>query len=109
MPRIIISEMTVTGPKSGVRQQKVKVRQTDYQGNKVTRECQIPIETGQEPYALGVYELSERSFYVDRSSGQLKLYPRLHWVRQLKSEQELIDQVFPDKAPQSLPDLHMVG
>jgi len=92
MPTIIISEMQVKGRPGQYRHQLAKVKQTDYHGNKVTREFWLPVERDQDVYALGVYELSERSFYVDRPTQHLMLMPRLQWVRPLKHLQAQADQ-----------------
>lgn len=91
MPRILITEMKIKSAGGGYRHQRAKMKQTDYHGNRVMREIWVPIEPGNDVYSLGVYELCERSFYVDRNTQQLKLIPRLQWVRALKHLQAAAD------------------
>lgn len=81
--KIIIRDVKLKSAGGGYRHQRVNVRTTDYHGGKVWRECFVPLATGEEPYQPGVYELAERSFYVDRPTQQLKLMPRLRYVRGL--------------------------
>lgn len=83
MVKIIIRTIQVKGAPGQSRRQLVDVRTVDWQGNKVVRECWIPVDRHQEPYAVGVYTLSPRSVYVDRHDQGLKLYARLEWVREL--------------------------
>jgi len=92
MATIIISRMSVKSGRGGYRHQVAKIKQVDYHGNKLMREFLLPIEPHEEPYAVGVYDLSDRSFYVDRQSQKLQLMPRLRWIRSLKSIQDEADQ-----------------
>lgn len=105
MPKVIISQMKVKGSPGQYRHQLAKVKQTDYHGNTIVREFWCPIERGEDVYPLGVYELSERSFYVDRSTQQLRLMPRLQWVRALKHLQAAADAATAEPSP----SLEMVG
>lgn len=91
MPKIIIREMQVKGAGGGYRKQLARIKQVDYHGKRIFRDVLIPIEPGEEPYAIGVYELSERSYYVERATQQLKLIPRLKWLRALDAIQAQSD------------------
>lgn len=86
MVKIIVRTIQVKGAPGQSRRQLVDVRTVDWQGNKVVRECWIPVDRHQEPYAVGVYTLSPRSVYVDRHDQGLKLFPRLEWVRGLLTQ-----------------------
>lgn len=83
--RIVVRELKLKSAGGGYRHQRVKVRTTDYHGVRAWRECFVPLAIGEEPYEPGFYELGERSFYVDRSTLQLRVMPRLRFVRGLDS------------------------
>lgn len=83
--RIVVRQVQIKAAGGGYRHQRVEVVTTDYHGQKVRRECNIPVEPHAEPYEIGVYELSDRSYYVDRNKQQLMLMPRLRRLRDLKS------------------------
>ena len=83
MLRVFVRELVLKSAGGGYRHQRVEVLTTDYHGHKVMRQCNVPVEPGAEPYAVGVYELSDRSYYVDRQKQQLMLMPRLRKVREL--------------------------
>jgi len=81
--RVFVREVVAKAAGGGYRHQRVEVLTTDYHGQKVMRPCNIPVEPGLDLYPVGVYELSDRSYYVDRHKQQLMLMPRLRKVRDL--------------------------
>lgn len=81
MLRVFVREVVAKSAGGGYRHQRVEVLTTDYHGRKVMRPCNIPVEPGFDLYPLGVYELSDRSYFVDRHKQQLMLMPRLRKVR----------------------------
>lgn len=80
---MFVREVVAKSAGGGYRHQRVEVLTTDYHGQKVMRPCNIPVEPGVDLYPPGVYELSDRSYYVDRHKQQLMLMPRLRKVRDL--------------------------
>jgi len=86
MVKIIVRKVQIKGLPGQSRKQLVDVRTLDWQGNKIVRECWVPVDRHQEPYAPGVYTLSPRSVYVDRHDQGLKLFPRLEFVRELLTQ-----------------------
>ncbi|AXH78719.1 MAG: putative helix-destabilizing protein [Circular genetic element sp.] len=93
--RIVIRDVKLKSAGGGYRHQRVKARTINYQGESVWRECFVPLANGEEPYQPGVYELADRSFYVDRPSLHLKLMPRLKFVRALESQPECEAEAVP--------------
>ena len=83
MLRVFVREVVAKSAGGGYRHQRVEVLTTDFHGQKVMRPCNIPVEPGLDLYPVGVYELSDRSYYVDRHKQQLMLMPRLRKVREL--------------------------
>lgn len=54
-------------------------------GKRIWKDAWLPLDRDAEPYALGVYQLSDRSFWIDQV-GSIRFYGRLDFLADLEDD-----------------------
>lgn len=83
--KVRIESVKTRVSESGQSLQAIRLQVVSLDGRRFFKEAWIPVERGTEPYAVGRYEVSERSVYVNRSQG-VGFFPRLDFVSDLEDD-----------------------